>query len=213
MRRTSSERADAPPTGPRAALQATGLRGDLRLRELARQIFYGLRGHVAVSLPGVIRRAELAPINVGDIEMAPEVFFRLEGWTLADRNCWSPDLTERLKRKDVAPVAPLKSKFYENTRFLSNLTRIRRRIETVIGQMVPASTLRNMGYGPVACCESVAQKEGQTRDSGPALPARGTATASAHRTDRRLKRAYKPRYLANCSVLEDRWLPKVWELV
>lgn len=45
--------------------------------ELARQTFYGLRAHVAVFWPGVIRRTELAPANVSDVEMAPEVLFEV----------------------------------------------------------------------------------------------------------------------------------------
>jgi len=104
--------------------------------ELARQTFYGLRAHLAVSWPGVIRSAELAPANVSDVEMAPEVLFGVEGWTLADRNYWSPDLAEKLKQGDVALLAPFKSKTHENTPFPPNLTRMRRRIETVIGQLV-----------------------------------------------------------------------------
>lgn len=104
--------------------------------ELARQTFYGLRAHVAVSWPGVICSAELAPANVSDVEMAPEVLYGVEGWTLADRNYWSPDLAEKLRQEDVALLAPFKSKTHENTPFPPNLTRIRRRIETVIGQLV-----------------------------------------------------------------------------
>lgn len=104
--------------------------------ELARQIFYGLRAHVAVFWPGVIRSVELAPANVSDVEMAPEVLFGARGWALADRNYWSPDLAEKLKQEDIVLLAPFKSKTHEKTPFPSNLTRLRRRIETVIGQLV-----------------------------------------------------------------------------
>jgi hypothetical protein len=83
--------------------------------ELARHAFYGLRAHVAVSWPGVNRSAEPAPANVSDVEKAPEVLYGVEGWTLADRNSWSPDLTEKLRQEDVALLAPFKSKTHENT--------------------------------------------------------------------------------------------------
>lgn len=104
--------------------------------ELARQTFYGLRAHVSVFWPGVLRHAELAPASESDVAMAPEVLFRARGWVLADRNYWSPDLAEQLKRKDVALLAPFKSKTHEKVPFPPNLTRLRRRIETVIGQLV-----------------------------------------------------------------------------
>lgn len=102
----------------------------------SRQTFYGLRAHVAVSWPGGIRSAELAPANVSDVEMAPEVLFGVERWTLADRNYWSPELVEKLEQEDVMLLAPFKSKTHENTPFPPNLRRMRRRIETVIGQLV-----------------------------------------------------------------------------
>lgn len=85
--------------------------------ELARQTFYGLHAHVAVFWPGVIRSAELAPADVSDVAMAPEVLYGTRGWALADRNYWSPDLAERLKEEDVALLAPFKQKTHEKTRF------------------------------------------------------------------------------------------------
>lgn len=104
--------------------------------ELARQTFYGLRAHVAVFWPGVICSAELAPADVSDVAMAPEVLGQVQGWALADRNYWSPNLTDELRREGVALVAPFKQKKHERRPFPPNLTRMRRRIETVIGQLV-----------------------------------------------------------------------------
>lgn len=104
--------------------------------ELARQTFYGLRAHVAVFWPGVICSVELAPANVSDVAMAPEVLETVQGFALADRNYWSPDLADTLKREGVALVAPFKQKKHEKRPFPPNLMRLRRRIETVIGQLV-----------------------------------------------------------------------------
>lgn len=104
--------------------------------ELQRQTFYGLRAHVAVFWPGVIRSAELAPANESDVAMAPKVLQDTRGWVLADRNYWSPELFETLEEKDIALLAPVKQKAREKTPFPPNLTRLRRRIETVIGQLV-----------------------------------------------------------------------------
>ena len=68
--------------------------------------------------------------------MAPEVLSGARGWALADRNYWSPELTEKLKEEDVALLAPFKQKTHEKAPFPPDLTRMRRRVETVIGQLV-----------------------------------------------------------------------------
>jgi hypothetical protein len=64
---------------------------------MKKQTFYGLRGHVAVTWPGVIHTAELAPANTHDLEMAPHVLYGARGWALADSNYWSPGLFDRLE--------------------------------------------------------------------------------------------------------------------
>ena len=114
------------------------------------QTFYGLRAHVAVFWPGVIRNAELAPGDVSDVAMAPEVLYGVRGWALADRNrrnfcVWSPELTEKLKEGDVALLAPFKQKSHEKTLFPPALTRMRRRVETVIGQLVGRFSAKRCG--------------------------------------------------------------------
>jgi len=74
---------------------------------MKKQTFYGLRGHVAVTWPGVtwpgvtwpgvIHTAELASANTNDLEMAPHVLYGARGWALADSNYWSPGLFDRLE--------------------------------------------------------------------------------------------------------------------
>ena len=103
--------------------------------ELARQTFYGLRGHVRIAWPGVIVRAELAPADKHDVHLAPCLLDRAGGWALADRNYWSPWLLERLRRKGLGLLAPFKTKTHEPGPWPLSLTQMRRRIETVIGQL------------------------------------------------------------------------------
>lgn len=107
--------------------------------EMQKQTFYGLRGHVAVMWPGVIRSTELAPANTHDTEMAPHVLYGARGWALADRNYWSPDLFEQMEKEGLALLAPFKSRKSESKehkkRWSGRLTRMRRRVETVIGQL------------------------------------------------------------------------------
>ena len=107
--------------------------------EMQKQTFYGLRAHVAVTWPGMIRRGELAAANVHDTAVAPHVLRGARGWALADRSYWSPDLFDRLEARELALLAPFKSRKGSSKkhrkRWSGRLTRMRRRVETVIGQL------------------------------------------------------------------------------
>jgi hypothetical protein len=106
--------------------------------EMTKQTFYGLRAHLRVCWPGVIVEMDLAPANVHDLCMAEELLPLEEegGWALGDRNYWSPKLAERLGEEGLRLLAPYKSKKKEKERWPRWLTQKRRRIETVISQLV-----------------------------------------------------------------------------
>jgi hypothetical protein len=105
--------------------------------ELLRQTFYGFRWHLRVSWPGVITEVALAPANLSDKRMAPEVLAGATGWALGDRNYWSPDLQEELRAQGIELLAPPKRRSPDRQGSWSRwLTQKRRRIETVIGQLV-----------------------------------------------------------------------------
>ena len=100
--------------------------------EMQKQTFYGLRGHVAITWPGVIQSAELAPANTHDTKVAPHVLSEARGWALADRNYWSPDLFRRLKAGALSLLTPFKSRKISDDkeaekRWSGRLTRLRRR--------------------------------------------------------------------------------------
>jgi hypothetical protein len=115
-----------------------------RLREVAtygydavaRQTFYGLRAHLRVAWPGVITGIELAPGHGSDMAMAPELLTNAKGWALGDRAYWSPDVREELRRRALALFAPYRKKSQETHRWPSWLVQTRRRIETVLAQLV-----------------------------------------------------------------------------
>lgn len=104
--------------------------------EVAKQTFYGLRAHVRVSWPGAIVDLRLAPANVHDLTGAEDLLHGVQGWGLADRNYWSPKLAERLREQGLLLLAPYKSSKRERKPWPLWLTNKRRRIETVIGQLV-----------------------------------------------------------------------------
>lgn len=115
-----------------------------RLREIsaygydpvARQTFYGVRAHLRISWPGVISAFDLAPANVSDPAMAPQILESARGWALGDRVYWSPPIREELNAKALSLVAPFRSRTHEKEPWPFWLLVKRRRIVTVIGQLV-----------------------------------------------------------------------------
>ncbi len=104
--------------------------------EMSKQTFYGLRAHLHVAWPGVIVGVDLAPANAHDLRLAEELLEETKGWALGDRNYWSPELTRRLEDEGLRLLAPYKSKKREGAPWPRWLTQKRRRIETVISQLV-----------------------------------------------------------------------------
>jgi len=98
--------------------------------------FFGLRAHLRVTWPGVIAGFELAPANRADLALAPELLAGATGWALGDRAYWSPDLRERLRAGGVQLLAPFQTRTYERTPWPRWLVNTRRRIETVLAQLV-----------------------------------------------------------------------------
>ena len=67
--------------------------------------------------------------------MAPHVLDNAKGVSLADRNYWSPRLSDRLRKRGLQLLAPFKTKTHETSPWPIPVTQKRRRVETVIGQL------------------------------------------------------------------------------
>ena len=104
--------------------------------EVARQTFFGVRTHLQVCWPGVIVGLQIAPADVHELLVAEEMLTGASGWTLGDRNYWSPELTHRLHEQNMHLLAPFKSKKREQKPWPTWLKHKRYRIETVFGQLV-----------------------------------------------------------------------------
>lgn len=106
---------------------------------ISKQTFYGFRAHVRIAWPGVIVASDLAPANVHDLTMVEELTARpnqCTGWLLGDRNYWSPEKRRELAEREVVLLAPEKSRKREKQPWPRSLVHMRRRIETVFGQLV-----------------------------------------------------------------------------
>jgi hypothetical protein len=104
--------------------------------ELAHQTFFGVRAHLRVCWPGVIVGLHLSPANIHELPVAERLLEQAKGWALGDRNYWSPAVSERLAQQGLQLLAPYRSAKREQKRWPLFLVQKRRRIETVIGQLV-----------------------------------------------------------------------------
>jgi hypothetical protein len=114
------------------------LRGlaDFGYDEGAKHRYYGLRAHVRICYPGIIVGVELTPASVHDLHPAEDLAQSASGLMLGDRNYWSPQVRERLARRGVQLLTPYKVAKREPFRLPRSFTYLRRRIETVFGQLV-----------------------------------------------------------------------------
>lgn len=103
--------------------------------EMAKQTFFGVRFHLRVALPGVITAFEVEPANIHELTVAEELLKAARGWVIGDRNYYSPHLGAQLKQHGLQLLAPFRSRKRERKPFPYRLTCLRRRIETVIGQL------------------------------------------------------------------------------
>ena len=124
-----------------------------RLRELAawgrdevvKQTYLGLRAHLRVCWPGVIVEGRLTAANVADPVMGQHLLADADmvGWVLADRASGTPRLAELVQARGGWLLAPPRA-----TRAWPHppppIVGTRRRIETVIGQLVARYHLKQV---------------------------------------------------------------------
>jgi len=112
--------------------------------EVAKQTYLGLRAHLRVCWPGVIVEGRLAPANVSDLAVGEELLAGVAGWVLADRNYGSPRLAEQVGAQGGWLLAPPRGAGRQRQRPPPWLVGRRRRIETVIGQLVARYHLKQV---------------------------------------------------------------------
>ena len=104
--------------------------------EMAKQTFLGVRLHLRVCWPGLVTGFEVAPANVHELRAAEDLLEGLTGDALGDRNYWSPALMEQFRAGGLRLLAPFRKATRERKPWPRRLVNTRRRIETVIGQLV-----------------------------------------------------------------------------
>jgi hypothetical protein len=111
----------------------------------SRATIYGFRHHLRITWPGVVAALSVAPANVHDRDLVPELVEGAVGQVLGDRNYWDPRLTASLAPAGITLLAPFKKRATDPDPDRSRLLgRVRWRIETVAAQFVERYHLKRL---------------------------------------------------------------------
>lgn len=102
------------------------------------QIYYGFHGHLLISASGVITAFSLTPANGSEREALWDMVNMIHGLLIGDKGYLSTALQQELREVGIALETALRSNM-QDTRdpsWVALLQRMRRLIETVIGQLV-----------------------------------------------------------------------------
>ena len=126
---------------------------------LGRQTGYGFGVHLHLNWPGLITRMTLAPANVHELSVVPQLAVGTQKVLLGDRNSWSPRLAEELLQEEVTLLTSFGSRKRDPwPRWSSILSRLRYRIDTIFGQLVDRYQAKRVWakdiwhlHGPLMC--------------------------------------------------------------
>ncbi|AWK17468.1 IS982 family transposase [Candidatus Hamiltonella defensa] len=102
------------------------------------EFYFGLKGHILVTPQGSTVAYEITASHVDEREVVPEISAGLTGMLLADKGLIRPELKAFLSRQGLNLQTPLRANMVDARpkKMVSIMMNIRRKIETVIGQLV-----------------------------------------------------------------------------
>jgi hypothetical protein len=102
------------------------------------QRYYGFKGHMVINLMGVTSRITLAAANIDERDALWDIVDELKGLLLGDKSYLRPELNQALAKQGLDLQTPLRSNMKDNRSqsWVKLIVSIRRRIETVISQLV-----------------------------------------------------------------------------
>lgn len=103
-----------------------------------KQTYYGFHGHLIISSTGVISGFTLTPANGSEREALWDLMSRIQGQLIADKGYLSKFLSSELASFGIILQTPVRSNMPDSRSqsLVRLMQRFRRRIETVIGQLV-----------------------------------------------------------------------------
>lgn len=101
------------------------------------ETYYGFKGHLMISLSGVATKFTIAPGNIDERDVLPELTEDIFGLLIADKGLIRPELKEELERQGIDLQTPLRSNMKDDRPrwVVKKLISVRRLVETVIGQL------------------------------------------------------------------------------
>jgi len=108
--------------------------------------YFGFKGHLIISPHGLPISFAIAPANVDERDVLPELTQGLQGMIIADKGLIRPALKEELERSGLLLETPVRSNMADSRPgwFVNKIQSIRRVVETVIGQLVERFSIQNI---------------------------------------------------------------------
>lgn len=108
--------------------------------------YFGFKGHLVTNQNGLIVNYTIAPANIDERDVLPELVSNYQGDLIADKGLIRPELTEELASHSLQLHTPLKSNMKDSRPkgFVCQIMNVRRRIETVIGQLAERFKIQSM---------------------------------------------------------------------
>lgn len=100
--------------------------------------YFGFKGHLIVTQDGAFKGFELTAANIDERDIVPEITAKLTGDLIADKGLIRPQLKDELRAQGLHLHTPLRKNMRDNRpkALVSQIMNIRRKVETVIGQLV-----------------------------------------------------------------------------
>lgn len=100
--------------------------------------YFGFKGHILITQEGVTKVMDVAPANIDERDILPELANKICGDIIADKGLIRPKLSIELKDKGVNLHTPLRSNMEDKRpkELVAQMMNMRRIVETTIGQLV-----------------------------------------------------------------------------
>lgn len=109
--------------------------------------YFGFKGHILIIQEGITKSVDIAPANIDERDVLPELTNNVQGDIIADKGLIRLELKEGLMDKGINLHTPLSSNMHDNRpkEFVTRIMDIRRVVETMIGQLVGRFKINLLG--------------------------------------------------------------------
>lgn len=102
------------------------------------EYYFGFKGNILTNQHGLIVDFTFTAANIDERQVLPELVYKRPGTVIADKGLISAELTEELAEHSLELITPPKNnmKAKMSKYFTEQIMNVRRKVETVIGQLV-----------------------------------------------------------------------------